>query len=230
MRKIFAGFALLTFGGMTLAQDLALPEQPLQPQIRLPAIKNRWKQAGDPSVPETTIEEIERCIGQDSAMLGKTGPLRERRQTMETEQAGLDKVNAELDESAANVGKWQAALQEKASRFRSASAQLEQQRAAIEKKRNIAPRNQAAVDAFNALVKSYNAELARNNEWRTQLLREQEAQSAALRKHNAAVSEANLNVVSFNERNEAFQKQLAALASQSASYMANCAGERALRK
>jgi chromosome segregation ATPase len=230
MRKILTACMLSLIGSPALCQPTDGQLQPLQQEIRIPSITSRWKRPDDKDSPEITIEEIERCIGQDVNMQNEVRNVKQQQLQLEPERAALDKGNGELKLSATAIETNRTSLQEQIDKIQSESANLSSQLSIIEKKKNATPKSQAEVKAINALVASYNADVARHNKRREYLIKDQQSFNASVEKHNAAVAELSQRVVVFNKHNDDFQDMAAALTKKSEQYVSSCAGERLLKK
>jgi len=149
---------------------------------------------------------------------------------LESERMELDKANDELKQSAMSIEAVRVNLKDQATRFQAEGASLDQRLSAIEKRKKSAPRDQADINAINALVGAYNADTARRNKWRISLLGSQDAFNKSLAAHNATVVELNEKVAVFNKHNNEFQRSAAALAKRSEQYMSSCTGEHVIRK
>jgi len=200
---------VLVFGVLyapLLCQSTEPQRLPLQAEIRLPSITSRWKRAEDPEGPEITLDEIERCIGQDVDMRWRVNEVRHSQRQLESERPGIDKATAELKPAASAIEATQVALQEQTTRFHAQTQVLAQNLSNIEAKKRSLPRSQKEVDAINALVKAYNTDIARLNSWRIALLGQQLALNKTIETHNAKVGEVNQQAAAFNQRNNEFQK------------------------
>jgi chromosome segregation ATPase len=221
----------LVVANAPLRAESASPERPpLQPEIRLPSITSKWKRPGDKDLPEITLDELERCIGRDVGMQGELSEVKHAQRQLESERMELDKANDELKQSAMSIEAVRVNLKDQATRFQAEGASLDQRLSAIEKRKKSAPRDQADINAINALVGAYNADTARRNKWRISLLGSQDAFNKSLAAHNATVVELNEKVAVFNKHNNEFQRSAAALAKRSEQYMSSCTGEHVIRK
>lgn len=198
--------------------------------IRLPSITHRWRRPDAPEAPEITLDEIERCMGEDIARRNETQPLRTRQEGLNTERASLDEDYAQLQSSRNDLDRHRSTLTEESGRWEKLNESLRLQAMAIEKKRAMKPRHQADVDAFNALIKAHNAEVGRLQDWRAKLMKENTAFTQRVVQHNARNQAFNERVVDFNARNDAFQAAASALTMRVEKILADCAGERILRK
>lgn len=230
MRKILTACTLSFLGSSVLSQPTENQLQPLQQEIRIPSITSRWKRPDDKDSPEITIEEIERCIGQNVNMQLEVRDVKQMQLQLEPERAELDKMNGELKLSATAIETSRTRLQEQIGRIQSESANLSSQLSIIDKKKNATPKSQAEVKAINALVASYNADVAQHNKRRGLLIKDQQTFNASVDKHNVGVTELSQRVVMFNKHNEDFQAMAAALTKKSEQFVSNCAGERQLKK
>lgn len=221
--------------GATPPQPPASASQPgaapaLQPVVRLPAITSRLRRHGAPEAPDITLDEIERCLGQDLAMQQEVHSARLRQQALSEERASLEQTSTALQGSLTELAQASEGLKAQSARWSDAHAGLQRQAEDIERKRVQRPQRQAEVDAFNALVKAHNSELERLREWRSRLLKDQAALEQRVVAHNARNTEANASVAAFNARHEAFQAETAALVARSGQTVAACGGTRTLRK
>lgn len=206
------------------------PATTLAAPIRLPSITHRWRRPDAPEAPDITLDEIERCMGEDIAQRNETQPLRMRQEALNTERASLDEDAAQIQSSRNDLDRHRSTLTQESERWEKLNESLRVQAMAIEKKRTVKPRHQADVDAFNAWVKSHNAEVARLQDWRARLLKDNTTFTQRVAQHNARNQAFNDRVGDFNVRNDAFQAAASALTKRVEKILADCAGERILRK
>lgn len=206
------------------------PATTLAAPIRLPSITHRWRRPDAPEAPDITLDEIERCMGEDIAQRNETQPLRMRQEALNTERASLDEDAAQIQSSRNDLDRHRSTLTQESERWEKLNESLRVQAMAIEKKRTVKPRHQADVDAFNAWVKSHNAEVARLQDWRARLLKDNTTFTQRVAQHNARNQAFNDRVGDFNVRNDAFQAAASAFTKRVEKILADCAGERILRK
>jgi chromosome segregation ATPase len=206
------------------------PTTALDAPVRLPSITHRWRRADAPEAPEITLDEIERCMGEDIARRNETQPLRARQDGLNAERASLDEDAAQLQSSRSDLDQHRSTLTQESERWEKLNESLRAQATAIEKRRAVKPRHQADIDAFNALIKAHNTEVGRLQDWRAKLMKEGSAFTQRVVQHNARNQAFNERVVDFNARNDAFQAAASALTRRAEKILANCAGERILRK
>ena len=210
------------------AQTTDLPA--MQPVVRLPSITSRLRRPGAPEAPDITLDDIERCLGQDMAMQHDVHAARQRQQALTEERASIEQASSNLLAAMAELEKVGEGMKAQSARWSEANSALQRQAEDIERKRLQGLRQPADVNAFNALVKAHNAELERLREWRARLLKEHTAFEQRVVVHNARNADANASVAAFNVRNDAFQADAAALAARSGQAVAECGGTRTLRK
>nr|WP_315193225.1 hypothetical protein [uncultured Aquabacterium sp.] len=210
------------------AQTTDLPA--MQPVVRLPSITSRFRRPGAPEAPDITLDDIERCLGQDMAMQQDVHATRQRQQALTEERASIEQASNTLQAAMAELEKVGEGMKVQSARWSEANTALQRQGEDIERKRLQGLRQPADVNAFNALVKAHNAELERLREWRARLLKEHTAFEQGVVAHNARNADANASVAAFNVRNDAFRADAAALAARSGQAVAECGGTRTLRK
>lgn len=230
MRQLFVMGMLVVLATSVLAEP-GEPASPLSPlEIRIPAITKKWKRPEGDNRPDITIDDIERCMGQDVSLQQEVQGLRQAQSQLESERAELSKANADLAQGAQALVTRRQAHQARVDQFHNDSASLARRLTDIEKRKAAPARTRQDVAQTNQLVAAYNEDAARLNGLRLVLMQEQDAFNRAVATHNEDVARINQLVARFNERNGAFQSRAADMASTSTAYNASCAGERVLRK
>lgn len=135
------------------AQAAAQPGAPIaiQPVVRLPAITSRLRRPGAPEAPDITLDDIERCLGQDMAMQQDVHAARQRQQALTQERASLEQVSNTLHAAMAELEKASEAMKAQSARWSEANTALQRQAEDLERKRLQRPQRPADVTAFNAL-------------------------------------------------------------------------------
>lgn len=212
------------------AQAPALSPPLSATEIQVPSVTPRWKRPGDPEAREVSIDDVERCIGQDLSMRAEIEQVRQQQGALEAERTALGQRSSELGLTAKAISETHAALQARVQRLTADNESLRTRRELIDTKRASGVHSPDALKAFNAQVEAYNADLSQLRQRQALLQKEQDAFNQTVAAYNQDAARANETVARFNERKEAFQKQAADLARRSGAYAANCTGERVLRK
>lgn len=214
-----------TPSGPSSATSVAEP-----PTIRLPSITSRWRRKGEVEAPDISLDDIERCMGDDLSMQHQLRAFRSRHQALQAERSDLEQRSQALNTSLAAVQAEQQSFDAEAGRWKSANEALTQQSEAIERQRAGGLKKASDVAAFNALVKRHNAEVTRLRDWRPKLVGQQDKLRARVAIHNTNNTAYNDQVTAFNQRNEAYQAEAAVFMQASENVVSQCAGPRTLRK
>lgn len=214
---------------VTLIFPLSCIAEDVNPaSVRLPAIYHVWgnSPADKPSI---TIEEIEKCMGQDNT-------LRQESELFKAEAKGM---NDEITTSESLVKDNQAArvvLDNEATEIQSEKAQMQSRFEAIEKKKAEfsvltakkvdaakAKKINARIDQLNKDINQENAKSLVLNERIRQFQLKQKIFNDDLGVLKIKLDKVNENTRLFNEKQKAFSNSLAAFRTQ-------CEGERKLEK
>lgn len=229
-RPLAMGAVLLSLATPLLAEP-SEPPPPLGPlEIRIPSITRKWKTPAGSSQPDITIDDIERCMGQDVGLQSEIQGLKQEQAQLESEQARLTSMHEELAQRSQSLETRRQAHQLRVDQFQADSASLARHLADIEKRKAVPAKTKQDVAQINQLVAAYNADVSKLNGLRAALLKEQGAINQTVATHNEDVARSNLLVAQFKERNAGFQGRAGRIASTSAAFKNNCAGERVLRK
>ena len=230
MRILFSAWLLLFTVAPTICQTITNQPPAFKPEIRIPSITPRWKREGDNESPEITIEEIERCIGQDVDMQHDLNLVKSKQAELEPERAEIERLSLGYKQRSSELESNRMKLQELSSRIETESVKLSQQLVALEKRKSTTPKSQAEVNAINAQVSSYNSDVVRFNKSRLNLLSDQDIFNGSVDIHNGTLTNFSQRVNSFNEKNGLFQVMVSNLNKKSEQHIANCSGEKLIRK
>lgn len=230
MRKLLTTCAVLMAPTMGHSQPLDAQRHAVQPDIRLPAITSRWKRPGDKDGAEITLDEIERCIGQDVNMQRDVIEVKRHQAQLQIERAEVDNLDQDLKQRALAIDTHRANIEGQGKQFKADTEALSTQASAIEKRRTSPPRSQAEVNSMNALIAAHNLDAARLNKRRSSLIQDQGTFNQWVEMHNLKAAELGQMVRAFNEHHALFQSMAATLTRNADQYVAHCAGERLLKK
>jgi chromosome segregation ATPase len=206
----------------------ALPEI-LPSEITLPTVTKKWRPPWDEKKPETTVEEIVQCIGNDVSAHRNAAKLQRAQEQLEAQHAALGKSIEAIKQSDQSLEASRKALQEKIDRFESGKKLLSERAASIEKSRKTAAASQASVKSFNAVVAAYYQDVAKQQALLTSLLEDQTAFNARVATRNQAIDQVRQESSLFNTSNEQFRDQVAQFTERSQAYTTNCTGEKTIR-
>lgn len=206
------------------------PVQTLEPDIRLPSISRQWRTPGAPEGPEITMEEMERCMGLDVELQRRVAAIRQLEQALEEERSGLESTNDQLKKRSAELSASRTQLQAQSDRLSAMGQALKRQSEDIDRRKRAKLTRQSEVDAINALVQTYNADVGQHNRVRTQWLEEHRQFSAGVDRYNVQASGLRGQVATFQEHVDAYQRQMSDFRQASQQQLSSCAGERVIRK
>jgi chromosome segregation ATPase len=215
---------------LTLSQPTDTQIRNLQPEIRLPSITSRWKRPEDKDGAEITIEDLERCTGEDLGLRRELSEVKQQQLSLERERLEIENRNNELKQSVVAIEKNRAIIQEQNDRMKSESETLAIQARAIEKTRQSSRGIQVDIRAINSLIATYNADVARHNKRRATLIIDNGTFNKSVELYNVKSTDLSQQVLVFNKHNDAFQDVAAKITRKSDQYTANCAGKRILKK
>ena len=230
MRVLFSAWLLLFTVTPTICQSITNQSPAFKPEIRIPSITPRWKLEGDNESPEITIEEIERCIGQDVDMQHDLNLVKSKLAELEPERTEIEKLSLGYIQRSSELENNRTKLQELSSRIETESVKLSQQLMALEKRKSTTPKSQAERNAINAQVSSYNSDVVRFNKLRMNFLSDQDIFNGSVDIHNGTLANFSQRVNSFNDKSDLFQVMVSNLNKKSEQHIAHCSGERLIRK
>jgi chromosome segregation ATPase len=201
-----------------------------RPEIRLPSITNKWKRPGEVGGPEITIEEVERCMGEDVSMQLDIAKLKQLRSQLEAEHANVESAVTELRKRSESLETKRAVLREKLEKLNSEFESVNQRALQIGRLKERNPKTQAEVNAINSMVAEYNADVRKLNAKRSATLNEQSEFNESIVDYNASVAEVNRSTQPFISKNTEYQSLALSITSRTTAYSSRCAGERVLKK
>jgi chromosome segregation ATPase len=199
------------------------------PDIELPSITSTWEKPGDKGRPEITIEDLERCMGDDVALQREVNQLKPRQAALKAERDELEKANQELSHENEVLQAKGVDLSAHAQDLEKQSDYLRKQEEEIKAKTASPAKTKAEWKSNQVLIDAYNANVSQFRNKRSSLLSEQETLNQSVSAHNMAVDQLNKRGDAYNASNDALMAQASALMDRSQSQLANCAGERTLR-
>lgn len=169
-------------------------------------------------------------MGQDVAMQGEVIDLKRRQSLLQTEREEIERVSQGMKSRLEALEVRKAALEVDMVELSAEAKNLNQRASLISKKKGAVARSKAEVDKINSLVAAYNADATRHNLRRARLLRVQGDFNKSIEDHNTAVGRVRLDAEAFTAKNDEFRGRAMALTKKSEAFIANCAGERLIRK
>lgn len=198
------------------------------PSVRLPGIYHIWKEDAQ-SKPTITIEEIEKCMGQDNNI----------RQKYDNFQSGTKLINDEVMVAEGVVKENENArllIEKEATMLNAETGQMNNRTEVLDKKKlefsaltskkvdsATAKRINAQIDQFNKEVKQQNADSSALNERIRQFKEKQNIYNESLMQLKLKLEHLNDKTTQFNDRKKSFNDTLM-------TYREKCEGERRLEK
>lgn len=224
----WAPTALLALLACAAAQAQTAPTG--SQDVRLPGIHTRWARAEDLPKPETTIEALEQCMGQDQslrqrlpALKARQAELEAQRQGIATEQDAIQRHNTSLEAARKN-------LDEATAAYGRSEQDLTRRRTELSALTSKPAASPAEARRVQDLVQRFNADLRNSETHRLALLAQQKAFNQQVAAYNAGVNALNERAAPWDTRWQAFVQDMKAVNDTVASLHLQCGGERTLVK
>jgi chromosome segregation ATPase len=231
MRKLITTIVLFSIVTSSNCEpDQRAPSRILSSDITLPTITKRWGLRWEDEKPETTIEEIVQCIGNDVSAHRNAAKLQRTQEQLKAQHAALTKSIDALKPTDQSLEASRNLLQERVERFQAEKQLLNERVAMIEKSRKASTVSQNSAKSFNSAVAAYNLDVAKQQALRKALVDDQEDFNSRLATHNQAINQIKQESLLFSASNEEFKRQVAQFTENSHAQMEKCTGEKTIRK
>jgi hypothetical protein len=210
--------------------DQQASTQILPSEITLPTITKKWGLRWEDKKPETTIEEIVQCIGNDVSAQRNAVKLQRTQEQLKNQHAALTKSIESLKLTDQSLSASRNMLQEKFEKFQADKQILIERAAIIEKSRKASTVSQKSEKSFSSAVAAYNLDVAKQQALRKALVDDQEDFNSRLAAHNQAIDKIKQESLLFAASNEDFKNQVTQFTEKSRAQMEKCNGEKTIRK
>lgn len=220
------GFAMAASFMSTLA-----PAAELSEPVRLPAIFHKWGPEGTGNdLPETSMDEISRCIGTDQGLSRNVRDLKVAAAQLDRDLEGLKASRESLTAARDRVSAEQEALAVEAESLRARSIAIDKARTLIDARNRKGVRDQAEAKRLKSDIDAFNREVAAHNEASRSL--QDRVKEAALRvdEYNRAAAEFRARAEPVSQRVAQYEAQSAQFNKRLASFKSKCEGERRIVK
>ena len=200
-----------------------------QTSIVIPAIIHRWKLPGDDAKPETTIEEMARCMGSNMRIQERYQGFLEKQKAADAEYAVIESEAVDLQNRHAQIEVDRQRLDDQLAAHTSKSSALEVRRLAIERAKSSGKTTAAEAKELNAKISAYNREAQENNKLRTQLKTMSDEFNSKVASYNQTAAQHNGRANEFNVQNLAFRTTTDQFNEEIGAYKIKCTGEHMLK-
>jgi chromosome segregation ATPase len=198
--------------------------------VRLPGIHTRWARPEDPPKPETTIEALEQCMGQDQVLRQRLPALQARQTELEAQRLDITNGQNAIQRSHASLEAARKALTDSTTAHERSQQDMNRRRNELTPLGSKPAANPAEAKRVQDLIQRFNADLRGLEPRRQALLAQQKEFNQQVAVYNAQVNALNERAAPWDARWQAFVQDMKALNDTAASHNLQCAGERALAK
>lgn len=212
------------------AQAQTPADAAINPDVRLPNIRSRWVRPEDLPRPESTIEDLERCVGLDTTLRQQLAALKTRQTELEAQRQAIGTEQDAIQRSLSAVEALRKPLNDDTSAYTHSQQDMARRRTEITTLTSKPAPNAAEAKRINDMVQRFNTDLRGMETRRLALLSQQQSFNQQVAAYNARVNALNERATPWDSRWQAFLQDMKAANSTVGEHRHQCAGERTLVK
>jgi chromosome segregation ATPase len=198
--------------------------------LRIPGIHKLWGKPEDMPKAEATIEDLERCAGEDLALRQQLASLKTRRAELDAQRQGFAADEDAVQRSGKALDTARQALNDQTSAYERSQQDKARRRAELGPLTSRPASSPEEARRVQDLVQRFNNDLRAMDGRRQALLAQQKSFNQQVGTHNALVNALQERTTPWDTRRQAWITDMKATNERAASMHAQCAGERLLVK